>query len=58
MLPKKKKSEAGKLAKIECDRERQKSKIFIGSAMERWRKVKEDNKLFADLDVANYLLDW
>ena len=44
-------------SEIRCDKVRNKTRICIGDAFERWRRLKTEKNLNTDANVANFLLD-
>uniref|UniRef100_A0A8C6NGZ5 Uncharacterized protein n=1 Tax=Nothobranchius furzeri TaxID=105023 RepID=A0A8C6NGZ5_NOTFU len=50
-------SSAGKRAKLECDRRRQRTRINIGPAFEKWKMLGESLGMKTDPQLASFLLE-
>uniref|UniRef100_A0A8C6PPU3 Uncharacterized protein n=1 Tax=Nothobranchius furzeri TaxID=105023 RepID=A0A8C6PPU3_NOTFU len=50
-------SSAGKRVKLECDRRRQRTRINIGPAFEKWKMLRESLSMKTDLQLASFLLE-
>ena len=57
-LPARKRTEAGTSQQRDLRRQRQKTRIYLTFAHERWKKLKEEKKFNSDADMAIALMDW